>query len=178
MATRQCLLGLISNHWVVFGEPCAINYQPLKVSAGYLHFALPKVPSQCLGRGHENRRCSREVFPLHEALDGVLHMLNPHRDVPPVKNVSHLSVGCPADKVWERSLPIRNHGDGPPIVPPEGVQIAPKLSGRRAGSLWRKPKTTTHVAGFDLAYHNIKVTFLILRPTSDMGAIDKYGQRL
>lgn len=175
MASCQRPLGLISNREVVFCKPCAINNHPLKLSAGYLNFTVPQVPSSCLGRGHKNRRCSRDVFPLHEAPDCVLHMLNPHRDVPPIEDVSHLSVGRPAKKVWERGFSVRNHGDGPPVVPPEGVQIAPKLSRRRVGSLWRKAKSTTHVAGFDLADHNIKVTLLVFRSEPNVSSVDEHG---
>ncbi len=45
MAARQCLLGLISNHAVVIGEPLAINKQPSKIGIEYLNLAMQKVPT-------------------------------------------------------------------------------------------------------------------------------------
>lgn len=82
-----------------------LNNQPFKFSARRLDLAMPQVPSQRLGRFSEDHGYFWKVLQLNEPLDCIFNMLNPHRDVPPVEDVPHFSIGCAADKVRKRGFP-------------------------------------------------------------------------
>jgi hypothetical protein len=58
-------------------------------------------------------------------------------------------------------------------IPTLRNQVISELPGRRCGCLLNEAKSSARVAAFNLANHNIKVPFLLFRPTSYMRTIQE-----
>lgn len=91
---------------------------------------MPKVPSQRFGRTLEQHWNAGETPALQQALYGILDVLNEHRDMPPVEDVTNLSADGIADEVWQGRFPVRNYRDGLFVIPTESPQVLAKLTGR------------------------------------------------
>lgn len=139
---------------------------------------MPDTPPQRLRRLLEQLRHTREVLCLKKTFDGILNMLNAHRDMPPVENVAHRPLDRAADQVWQCWLAIGNYRNWTLTVPTLRNQSLTELLGRRMRRLLNQTEATANIGTFDLSHHDIKMTPLVFWPTPDVGAVEKDGQRL